>query len=93
MYYICGRGSPNGLPEYIQAPIFVQTFLTDDHWYIEGLQAKDEVRVCDIQGKSYSVQLLSSKHFIMENMSRGMYFYHILREGKVLQQGKLVRVE
>ena len=93
VYYICGRGSPNGLPEYIQAPIFVQTFLTDDHWYIEGLQAKDEVRVCDIQGKSYSVQLLSSKHFIMENMSRGMYFYHILREGKVLQQGKLVRVE
>ena len=93
VYYICGKGSPNGLPEYVQAPISVQTLLTDEHWYIDGLQAKDEVKVWDIQGKSYSVQALNSKHFLIENMSRGMYFYHILREGRVLQQGKLVKVE
>ena len=90
VYYICGKGSPNGLPEYVQAPISVQTLLTDEHWYIDGLQAKDEVKVWDIQGKSYSVQALNSKHFLIENMSRGMYFYHILREGRSIVTGKQI---
>jgi len=93
VYYVCGNAQMTSLPAFLQIPVYVQTLLESSQWYVDGLQRQDEVKVWDIQGRSYPVRSITKTQYEIEGIREGIYFYHIYREGKILKQGKIVRVE
>ena len=93
VYYVCGNAQMTSLPAFLQIPVYVQTLLESSQWYVDGLERQDEVKVWDIQGRSYPVRSITKTQYEIEGIREGIYFYHIYREGKILKQGKIVKVE